>query len=73
MQAVIFGLLIPIIPLLLWRSYHKGQELTTGEAVLRYGAYTPLVTLLSSGATVFFCDAGPSFWETFDQLPSCVL
>lgn len=73
MQAVIFGLLIPIIPLLLWRSYHKGKELTTGEAVLRYGAYTLLVTLLSSGAMVFLCDEGTSFWEKIDRSPSFVL
>lgn len=73
MQAIIFGLVIPVVPLLLWGSCHKERKSTAGEAVLRYGVYLLLITLLSCAAMAFLCEEGGSFWEKVDRSPMFAL
>lgn len=67
MQAILFGLAMPVIPLLIWKGRNKEKKLTGMEAALRYAVYVLLVTLLSSGVMVILCDEGISFWEKVDK------
>lgn len=73
MQAVIFSFMIPVISLLLWRSYNREKKLTAEEMTLRYVAYTILVTLISTAVMVFLCEEGTSFWEKIDKSTLFVL
>ena len=73
MQAVIFGFMMPIIPLLILRSYRKDKPLTTVEVLSRYVIYTLVITLFDSLAMTVLCDENTSFWEKMDRSPSFVL
>lgn len=72
MQAVILGLMIPVLPLWIEGRYHKGER-STRELVLRYVVYTLLVTLLSSCVMTLFCEEGTSFLEKIDRSVSFLL
>lgn len=72
MQAMIFGLMMPIVPLLIRRLYHKDQELTAQQLGGRYVVYT-LITTLFSTLVLTFLSSSTSFWEKMDQVPSFVL
>lgn len=73
MQAVIFGFLMPMIPLLIWKSYHKEQTLTLTELLGRYAVYTLLTTLLTTAVMVVMCDDNTSFLEKMDKSPMFVM
>ena len=66
MQAIIFGLMMPILPLLCQRVYNKGRKESRGETLIRYCSYVMLVNLLTSFAMVLLCDEGTSFREKMD-------
>lgn len=67
MQALIFSVLMPVLPYVVWKSYNKERRLQTGEIVLRYVIYTICVTLLSMIVMLPFCDEGTSFFEKVDS------
>ena len=73
MQALIFGLMMPVIPLLVRKLYRKKEILTPAQAGGRYVVYALLTTLFTSAIMVPMCDEGTSFLEKIDQVPSFVL
>ncbi len=73
MQAVIFGLFMPVIPLLIWRRYHREAQLTAAEIISRYAVYTLLTTVLTTLAMTVLCDENTSFLEKMDRSPSFML
>lgn len=73
MQALIFGLMMPVIPLLVRKLYRKKEILTPAQAGGRYVVYALLTTLFTSVIMVPMCDEGTSFLEKIDQVPSFVL
>lgn len=73
MQAVIFGFMVPVIPLLVWKLYNREKELTAVQAGGRYVVYTLLCTLFTSGVMAFLSDEGTSFMEKMDKSPGFVL
>lgn len=73
MQAMIFGLTIPVLPLLLWKWYQKEKQQSVWEIIVRYVAYTLLTTLIATVAMAFVCQEGTSFWEKADQSVGFVL
>lgn len=72
MQAVIFGFMMPVIPLLIWKGYNRERELKFAEAAGRYVIYTLLTTLLTSLAMAVLCE-NTSFMEKMDKSPSFVV
>ncbi len=72
MQAFIFGLMIPVLPLLIRKLYHKKEELTLRQVGGRYVVYTLLATCFSTIIMTFFCD-NTSFLAKMDQSPSFIL
>ena len=48
MQMVLFTLLFPVLPYVLWKCYNKEKKPERGEAVLRYVIYALLITFLSA-------------------------
>lgn len=72
MQAMIFGLMMPIVPLLIRRLYHKDEQLTLRQLGGRYVVYTLITTLFGTVVMMFLC-ANTSFLEKMDQVPSFVL
>lgn len=73
MQAVIFGLMMPVIPLLIRRLYRKGEKLTAVQAAEHYMIYTLVTALVATAAMAVWGDDGTSFMEKADRLPSFVL
>lgn len=73
MQTMIFCLMFPVIPLLIWRSYQENQQISGKELLIRYAVYALAVNLLTSLAMVVFCDEGTSFQAKIDTLPVFVL
>ncbi len=73
MQTIIFGLMIPVIPLLLWKSYNRGKELKALDAVLRYMAYTLLITLAVTVVMAVVWEEGASFQARADISPVFVV
>lgn len=66
MQAVIFGLMMSVLPLICQRIYNKGKKESRGETLIRYCIYAMLVNLLTSFVMVLMCDEGTSFREKMD-------
>lgn len=66
MQAVIFYVLMPIIPLLVWRSYNSKKNVDVRKLAVRYGIYTLIMTVLSTLAMILLCDEGTSFVAKVD-------
>lgn len=71
MQTMIFCLMFPVIPLLIWRSWN--QQISGKELLIRYAVYALAVNLLTSLAMVVFCDEGTSFQTKMDTAPIFVL
>ena len=74
-QAIIFCLLFPVFPLLVWRRYQKDKELQIPgrELLIRYAVYTLLMNLVSMAAMLVLCDVGTSFQQKMDTSPSFAL
>lgn len=73
MQAIIFGFLMPVIPLLIWKQYNKERKLSAADVATRYVSYTLIVTVLTTCAMVVMCDDNTSFLEKMDCSPAFVL
>ena len=67
MQAVLYTLLFPILPYILWKSYHRGEKAGKGEVVLRYLFYLLAITCISGAALAVFGDEETSFLEKMDK------
>lgn len=73
MQALIFGLTFPVLPLLAWRTYRQKEQTTGKELLIRYAVYALVETFLASIAMFFLCDEGTSFQAKMDASPAFVL
>ena len=73
MQAVIFGLMMPVIPLLIRKLYKKDEALAPAQIGGRYVVYALLTTLSTSIVMVALCEEGTSFVEKTDQVPMFLL
>lgn len=69
MQAVIFGLMMPVIPLLVRKLYKKDERLTLAQMGARYVIYTLLATLMTSVVMVAVSEEGTSFLWKVDMSP----
>lgn len=69
MQAVIFGLFMPVMPLIAW-SRRAGARPSNRQLAGRYAAYALVVNAITSAAMAFLCDENVSFWEKLDRSPS---
>lgn len=69
MQAIIWGLTMPVIPFLLRRLYAKEDE-GRKTALLRYGAYVLSITVLTTLSMVFLCEENTSFMDKIDSSPA---
>ena len=58
---VLFTLLFPVLPYVLWKCYNKEKKPERGDAVLRYVIYALLITFLSALVLAVFSDDGTSF------------
>lgn len=73
MQAAIFCLTFPVIPLLIWCSY-RGEKPVAGRGLMiRYAVYTLATTLITTFAMVILCDEGTSFQAKMDASPAFAL
>ncbi len=72
MQALIFGLMIPMLPLFIRRLYNKEEQLSLLQLGGRYVVYTLIITLFSNLVMTVMCD-NTSFLDKMDQIPSFVL
>lgn len=73
MQAIIFTLILPMIPFFIWKSYSEKKAVSTEKIVARYIIYTGLMLLMSSVAMVLFADGTTSFLEKTDKSPMFLL
>lgn len=67
MQAIIFTLLIPVLPYALWKSYNRAKKVKKGETVLRYFLYMLLISFISAAVLAVFSDENTSFLEKMDR------
>lgn len=67
MQAYIFGLATPLIPLLLRKLYKKDEQLSGKELFFRYVINTLLMTIFATFVMIFLCDDNTSFLEKVDS------
>ncbi len=73
MQAIVFCLFSPVIPLLAWRSCQKNRQIPGKELLLRYAVYTLAVNLAVMAAVLLLCDEGTSFQAKIDASPAFAL
>lgn len=73
MQAYIFCLVFPLLPLLCYRSYQENKEMRGRELIIRYGVYALITQVLVTMAMVVLCDPGTSFMAKVDTSPSFTL
>lgn len=73
MQSIIFCLMMPVLPILIYRLYNKEKELSVKEIFARYFVYAMIMTFLSTCAMVFMCDEGTSFLDKMDRSSSFVI
>ena len=73
MQAVLFTLVFPALPYILWRSYNREKKVGRGEVVLRYLFYLILMSCICAMLLAVFSDADTSFWEKMDKSASFAL
>ncbi len=66
MWAIIFGFLMPLLPLLVWKSYNREKKVQTSEWVVRYALYTLVMVIITLFVMVLFCDEGTSFMAKMD-------
>ena len=72
MQAVILGLLMPVIPLLIRKLYVKTTEESVVGLLGRYAVYTLVTSVISNFFMIFLCDENTSFMEKMDKSPTFV-
>lgn len=70
MQAVLYTLVFPILPYILWKSYHKERKVRAGEIILRYFFYLIVISFISAILLAVLSDAETSFWEKMDKSAS---
>ena len=73
MQAFVFGLATPLLPLFLRKLYKKEETLSARELFFRYVVYTFLKTVFTAFVMVFLCDEGTSFLGKVDASPGFAL
>lgn len=73
MQALIFGLMAPVVPILVRKLYKKEENLTALQAVGRYMVYALLSALFTGIVMVAMCDEGVSVLEKMDLSPRFAL
>lgn len=73
MQAVLFTLVFPVLPYILWRSYNRERKVRPGEIALRYLFYLIVISFISAMLLAVFSDADTSFWEKMDRSASFAL
>ncbi|MCM1102332.1 MAG: glycosyltransferase family 39 protein [Acetatifactor muris] len=73
MQVAVFGLISPVIPLLIWLRRQKEDRVSTRELIFRYAIYTLAMTLLVALVMVFTADEGISFRSKADASPVFLL
>ena len=61
MQAFLLTVFLPVIPLLIWKSYNRNRKLTKEEGVLRYVLYMMALLFLTVAALAVFANDGTSF------------
>lgn len=67
MQAVLFTLVFPVLPYILWRSYNRERKVGLGEIILRYFFYLIVMSCISALFLAVLSDAETSFWEKMDK------
>lgn len=67
MQAILFTLVFPVLPYILWKSYNRDRKVKTGEIILRYLFYLLMISFISAMLLAVFSDADTSFWEKMDK------
>lgn len=72
MQAFVFGLATPLLPLLIRRVYQK-EEMRGRELLLRYVVYTFVMTVFSTVIMIGLCDDNTSFLNKVDASPMFAL
>lgn len=73
MWAVIFSFLMPVIPILIRRSYNREREMQGRELAARYAVYTLCMTTISLLAMALVCEEGTSFLAKVDGSASFAL
>ena len=73
MQAVLYTLVFPVLPYILWRSYNREKNVKKGEAVLRFFFYLIVTSCISAVALAIFGDEETSFLEKMDKSPAFAL
>lgn len=73
MQIIIFSLMFPVIPLLVWRKCQDDKQVPGREMLIRYAIYTLMQALITAVVMVFMCDEGTSFLVKADASPRFVL
>lgn len=73
MQAILFTVLFPVLPCVLWCSYNKEKQVKREEMVLRYFLYMLLISFISAAALAVFSDEDTSFLEKMDRSAGFVL
>lgn len=73
MQAVLYTLVFPILPYILWKSYHRERKVRPGEVALRYFFYLIVISFISAVLLAVLSDADTSFWEKMDKSASFAL
>lgn len=73
MQALIFGLTFPVIPLLIRKTYQNKQSIHKREWLIRYAVYALIQLILVSMVMFFLCDEGTSFAAKMDASPTFVI
>ncbi|MCM1112335.1 MAG: glycosyltransferase family 39 protein [Muribaculum sp.] len=69
MQALIFGLMFPVVPLLVWLGYHGDKRVAGRELLFRYIVYALTITCLTTLGLAVLSDEGTSFWAKMDASP----
>lgn len=73
MQAVLYTLAFPVLPYILWRSYHRKGKVRGGEVILRYFFYLIVMSCISALFLAVLSDADTSFLEKMDKSASFAL
>lgn len=73
MQVLIFGLMAPVIPLLVRKLYKNKERLTGMQAAGRYAVYALTTALLTSIVMVVMCEEGISVLGKLDASPEFAL
>lgn len=67
MLAILFTILIPVLPILIWKCYNRDKKLSRGEIVVRYVVYGLFILFSCSIMLAFLSDDNTSFWEKIDK------